>query len=146
MEAPIARPGKIDWKSLLARCSKRRVGNLDRVSGLVVSIGVHCDRGGPVPGRIVNFLESLRESGDFAERWGEDEFLLICPEERGASVQRRLARISRELWDFQLGSLGDFEILFSWGGVEVQDEPVADAIALATMRMQETRRARKSLM
>jgi hypothetical protein len=153
METLAVRPGKIDWKSLLARRARRDSGALGRmienretVSGLVVSIGLHCERNGPVPERILNFMQSLGSAGDICGWSGADEFLLISPAERGASAQRRLARISRELWDFQLGSLGDFAILFSWGGVEAENEPIEDAIALAGMRMQETRRARKAFL
>jgi len=158
METLANRPGKIDWKALLARCSSRGPGFFDQgalprmianrevVSGLVVSIGVLCEGAGPVPARILEFLQSLAGAREVGGRSGEDEFLLICRDERGAAAQRRLARISRELWDFQLGSLGDFAILFSWGGVEAEHEPIEEALALASMRMQETRRGREALM
>jgi hypothetical protein len=151
METTAVRPGKIDWKSLLARCAKsgaleRMIANRERVSGLVVSIGVHCDDHGRVPERVRNFVQSLVGAGEIGGWSGADEFVLMCRAEQGASVQRRLVRISRELWDFQLGPLGDFAILFSWGGVEVENEPVEEAVAMASMRMQETRRARKVLM
>jgi hypothetical protein len=145
--------GKIDWKALLERCSQkstkddalgRMIASRENVSGLAVSIGVQCD--GAMPHRVVEFVQSLAGSGETSGRRGEDEFLLICPQERGAAAQRRLARISRELWDFQLESLGDFRILFSWGGVEVENEPIEDAIEQANMRMRETQRARQTLM
>jgi hypothetical protein len=42
--------------------------------------------------------------------------------------------------------MGDFSILFSWGGVEVQSESIDEAIASANERMKETRRGRKLLM
>src|SRR5271154_110203 len=109
METTAVRPGKIDWKALLARRSQKApdalahlIASGERVSGLVVSIGVHCDAKGPVPSRILNFVQSLAGAGDIGGWSREDEFLLICAGERGASAQRRLARISRELWDFQL--------------------------------------------
>ncbi len=145
--------GKIDWKALLDRCSHksvhddalgRMIAGREKVSGLAVSIGVQCE--GAMPEGVVRFMQSLAGVDDTSGRRGEDEFVLICPSERGASAQRRLARISRELWDFQLESLGDFQILFSWGGVEIDNEPVEDAIEQANMRMQETRRARKTLL
>lgn len=145
--------GKIDWKALLDRCSQkstqddalgRMIAGRENVSGLAVSIGVQCD--GAMPRKVIEFVQSLAGAGETSGRRGEDEFLLICPQERGAAAQRRLARISRELWDFQLESLGDFQILFSWGGVEIDNEPVEDAIEQANMRMQETRRARRTLM
>lgn len=139
MEAVIERTGRrVDWKSLLARRSKK-------VTGLVVSIGVIGQAEGGIPDRVVRFVRSLGGTGDFVYRAGDHEFALIWRGEQGPAAQRRLARISRELWDFQLGSLGDFAILFTWGGVEVEDESIEEAIALATMRMEETRRGRKAL-
>lgn len=70
---------------------------------------------------------------------------MIYPQERGASAQRRLSQIAQQLWDFQLRSLGTFQILFSWGGVEVRSESIEEAIASASERMQETKRGRKLL-
>jgi len=65
---------------------------------------------------------------------------LIYPQERGASAQRRLNQVAQQLWDFQLRSLGSFQILFSWGGVEVRSESIQEAIASASERMQGDRR------
>jgi hypothetical protein len=76
---------------------------------------------------------------------GEDEFLLICPQERGAAAQRRLSQIAQQLWDFQLRSLGSFQILFGWGGLEVRSESNEEAIASARECMQETKRSRNLL-
>lgn len=152
---------KIDWKSLLARTSKktseprgvedqtaieRRIQSGETVTGLVVSIGVQCDDVGVIADRIVNFVRTLVGDSDSAYQASNDDFVLIFPGHPGAAAQRRLAKISRELWAFQLRSLGEFAILFSWGGVDVENEPIEEAIALATMRMQETRRGRKALM
>jgi hypothetical protein len=141
--------GKIDWKSLLARKSKKesgfqRVPEGGTVSGLVVSVGVI--GGGGIPKNVLNFVRGLGGTAEAAYRLSDDEFSLVWSEERGAAAQQRLARISQELWDFQLGSLGDLAILFSWGGVEVENEPLEEALALASMRMQETRRGRMALM
>jgi hypothetical protein len=117
------------------------------VSGLVVSIGVNAARkaDGTLPESVTKLVESLIGSNDFAAQSGEDEFLLIYPQERGASAQRRLSQIAQQLWDFQLRSLGSFQILFSWGGVEVRSEAIEEAIASASERMQETKRGRKLL-
>ena len=142
-------PEKIDWKSLLARHSKKKMG-FERmapggtVSGLVVSIGVI--GGGRIPDNVLNFVRGLGGTAEAAYRLSDDEFSLVWHGERGAPAQQRLARISQELWDFQLGSLGALSVLFSWGGVEVENEPVEEALALASMRMQETRRGRMALM
>jgi hypothetical protein len=117
------------------------------VSGLVVSIGVNATRkaDGALPEQVCQLVQSLIGPGDFAAQSAEDEFLLIYPQERGASAQRKLSQIAQKLWDFQLRSLGSFQILFSWGGVEVQKELLEEAIASASERMQETKRGRKLL-
>lgn len=117
------------------------------VTGLVVSIGVHAARqeGGALPESIGKLVESLIGPDDFAAQSGEEEFLLIYPREQGPSAHRRLSQISQQLWDFQLRSLGTFQILFSWGGVEVQSESIEEAIASASERMNETKRGRKLL-
>jgi hypothetical protein len=117
------------------------------VSGLVVSIGVNAARksDGKLPEAVHELVQSLIGPQDFAAQSSEDEFLLIYPQERGASAQRRLSQIAQQLWDFQLRSLGSFQILFSWGGVEVRSESIEEAIASASERMQETKRGRKLL-
>lgn len=117
------------------------------VSGLVVSIGVNTPRNadGAMPASVNELIQSLLGPRDFAARSADDEFLLIYPEEQGASAQRRLSQIAQQLWDFQLRSLGSFQILFSWGGVEVLGETMEEAIASASERMQETKRGRKLL-
>jgi hypothetical protein len=113
------------------------------ITGLVVSIGVKAN--GSMPQSVHELVQSVIGPNDFAAQSGDDEFLLIYPQERGASAQRRLSEIAQQLWDFQLRSLGSFQILFSWGGVEVRSESIAEAIASASERMQETRRGRKLL-
>ncbi len=117
------------------------------ISGLVVSVGVSAARksDGTLPEPVGQLIGSLIGPNDFAAQAGEDEFLLIYPEERGASAQRRLSEIAQQLWDFQLRCLGTFEILFSWGGLEVRSESIDEAIASASERMQETKRGRKLL-
>ena len=117
------------------------------ITGLVVSIGVNASRNadGSLPESVHELVQSLIGPDDFAAQSGEDEFLLIYPQERGASAQRRLSQIAQRLWDFQLRSLGSFQILFSWGGVEVRSESIEEAIASASERMQETKRGRKLL-
>jgi hypothetical protein len=117
------------------------------ISGLVVSIGVSGAHKveGSMPEAVVQLIQSLMRPGEFACPTGEDEFLLICPAERGGAAQRRLSLIAQRLWDFQLRSLGTFSILFSWGGLEVNGESIEEAVSAATERMQETRRGRKML-
>ena len=119
------------------------------VSGLVVSIGVHTGGlggNGPAssqPDAIRVLIQTLVGPRDFACQVRAEEFLLIYPNENGASAQRRLSYISQRLWDFQLRSLGEASVLFSWGGVEVHSESIDEAVASASERMRETRRSRK---
>lgn len=123
------------------------VQNRRPVSGLVVSIGVNTPRNedGSLPQAVKDLILSLIGPQDFACPANAEEYLLIYPNERGASAQRKLNQIAQQLWDFQLRSLGQFQILFSWGGVEVTSESIEEAIASANERMQETRRGRKLL-
>ncbi len=164
--------GKTDWNSLLARRAERSaapaapkdsgevpagfhdgfvlsqlVQSRKPVSGLVVSIGVNTprDSDGSMPDAVKGLIQSLIGPEDFACQSSDEEFLLIYPNEAGAPAQRRLSQIAQQLWDFQLRSLGTFQILFSWGGVEVRSESIEEAIASANERMQETRRGRKLL-
>lgn len=171
--APAPTAAKKDWEALLTRRGARArqaapavenlghvpagfhegfvlrqlVQNRQPVSGLVVSIGVNAERDadGTVPQPVMELVQSLIGPGDFACQTNAEEFLLIYPAERGAAAQRRLSHIAQQLWDFQLRSLGAFQILFSWGGVEVHSEAIDEAIASANERMQETRRGRKLL-
>ena len=109
------------------------------LSGLVVSIGIS----GQVTPAVSELMRGLLGSTDFACQSGADEFLLIYPNERGASAQRKLSTISQQLWNFQLNALGEYSIVFSWGGVEARSEPVEMVIASANDRMQETKRGRR---
>ena len=114
------------------------------VSGLVVSIGVSAahENGEADLVAVRNMIQSLMGSHDFAAASAPDEYLLIFPQERGASAQKRLSEIAQCLWDFQLRTRAEASVLFSWGGVEVRGELIEDAIASASERMQETRRSR----
>src|SRR5262249_8756311 len=78
------------------------------VTGLVVSIGVSA----AAEPRVREFITTLLAPGDFAATSAPGEFLLLFPEERGASAQRRLARIGQQLWDFQVESLGHGAVFF----------------------------------
>jgi hypothetical protein len=112
-------------------------------SGLIVSIGVDAGEAGLQAARPA--IESLLQAGELGGPTGSDEFILLLPAERGASAQRRVSRIAQQLWDFQLGSLGRFGVQFSWGGVEVRNDALDEAVASAAERMRDTRRGRQSL-
>ncbi len=136
-------PAGFQPREVLSRLMQARPS----INGLVISIGVNVmhQADGPVPNLAADLIPSLIRPGEFACQSNEEEFLLICPSERGASAHRRLGQIAQQLWDFQLSSLGQFSILFSWGGIEVRDEPIDEAVASAYERMQETRSRRKLL-
>ena len=115
-------------------------------TGLVVSINVN-DNDSSMwhsPGlmqSVGSHIASLLRENDFACRTAYDEFVLVCQGEQGAESQRWLNHISERLWDFQLRGLGAASILFSWGAVQAQDQPLAEAIASAAERMRETKRS-----
>lgn len=134
----------------------RHMAHAGTFSGVVVSIGIndyaaHLEKSGPERmAELMVAVESmvaglLRAQVDFACRSGDDEFLLIFPNEQGADAQRRLATISERLWNFQLRSSGTPAILFCWGAVEVQAETLADSVASASERMHQTKRNRKAI-
>jgi len=111
-------------------------------TGLVVLVGIANSRTPSREHPAQPFIEGILCPADFACRYGKDEFLIICPELRGAEAQRRLNEISERLWNFQLRGQGSFSVLFSWGGIGVENEPLSEAIASATERMQQTKRSR----
>lgn len=119
--------------------------NREAFTGLVVSIGVndadsslwHNQR---LMQSISSFIGTLLNEKDYYCRIAFDEFVMVCPGDPGSVSQRRLNHISERLWDYQLRGVGASSILFSWGGVQVQNEPLAEAVAAATDRMRQTKR------
>jgi hypothetical protein len=91
------------------------------------------------------YIAGLLNEHEFACRTDKEEFLIVCPGTQGAEAQRRLNDVSERLWDFQLRGIGTYAIRFSWGGVEVQNQPLADAIDSATERMRLTKRIRNPI-
>lgn len=115
-------------------------------SGLAVSIGVNESDSSMwhsvgLMQSVGSYIAGLLREKDFACRTDYDEFIVVCCGEHGAQSQRRLNQISERLWDYQLRGIGTSSILFSWGGVEVQDQPLAEAVASAVDRMRQTKRA-----
>ncbi len=115
-------------------------------SGLVVSIGINDSDSSMWHSQglvqsVGTYIARLLREKDFSCRTSYDEFVMVCRGEQGAESQRRLNQISERLWDYQLRGIGACSVLFSWGGVEVQDQPLAEAIASATERMRETKRS-----
>jgi len=120
--------------------------NREIFSGLVVSIGVNDTDSSMWHSQglmqsVGTYISGLLREKDFACRTGYDEFILVCAGEQGAPSQRRLNHISEQLWDYQLRGFGTCSILFSWGGVQVQNESLAEAVASAVDRMRQTKRA-----
>jgi hypothetical protein len=139
--APLSRPGRMMQQPELEEMLQSR----ELFTGLVVSIGIN-DSDSSMwhsPGlmqSVGNYLVTLLQEQDFCCRTGYDEFVMVCRGAQGAQAQRRLNRISERLWDYQLRRFSACSILFTWGGVQVQDETLAGAMASANERMRETKR------
>jgi hypothetical protein len=119
-------------------------------TGLVVSIGINDSDSSMWHSQglmqsVGSHIAGLLKEQDFSCRTAYDEFVMVCPGEQGAQSQRRLNHISERLWDYQLRGIGSCSILFSWGGVQVQNQSLAEAVASATERMRETKRSGNSL-
>jgi hypothetical protein len=119
-------------------------------SGLVVSIGINDSdssmwRSQGLMQSVSAYMTGLLREKDLSCRTAYDEFVLVCCGEHGAQSQRRLNHISERLWDYQLRGMGACSILFSWGGVQVQDQPLAEAVASAVDRMRQTKRTSPAL-
>jgi hypothetical protein len=121
---------------VLTRLVERR----QPISGLVVSIGLAQEKdpnqesntSETAPASVRTLIESMIGPGDFAAQSGKEEYLLIYPGVRGTAAQRKLSEVAQQLWDFQLRSMGQFSVQFSWGGVEVRSESIQEAIASAS--------------
>jgi hypothetical protein len=114
-------------------------------SGLVVSIGINESDSSMWHSQglmqsVGGYIAGLLRETDFSCRTAYDEFIVVCCGEHGAQSQRRLNHFSERLWDYQLRGIGACSILFSWGGVQVQDQPLAEAVASAVERMRQTKR------
>jgi GGDEF domain-containing protein len=122
-------------------------------TGVIVAIGINdyeslreklsTGEGAETLAATERMVQAILRPNDFACRFREDEFILLFPGESGASAQRRLFQVSEKLWDFQLRSLGNLSLMFSWGGYEVQSELLSEAVASARERMFQTKRSRK---
>lgn len=134
--------GLFDYAVLQKQASEGKTFN-----GLAVSIGMNAvDRQNV--GIVHGFLGSLMDATDFACWSDTDQFLLVCSDLSGDAAQRRLARITEKLWDFQLRSMGSLNVQFAWGGKEGRGgaERLNDVVASAIEQMHETRDARRNRM
>lgn len=123
-------------------------------SGVAVSIGINdfealrerltaAGDAGEALMPVQKLIESMLRPEDFASRFADDEYVLLFPGECGSTAQRRLFQVSEKLWDFQLRSLGQLAVMFSWGGLEVSNDSLSSAVAAARERMYQTRRNRR---
>ena len=142
IELPDGDPSPIP-SGMFERASLEALLEADRpFTGLVVLVGIDNRRNHREEHPAQSFIEGLLGPADFACRNNDDQFLMICPGLHGAEAQRRLNEISERLWNFQLRGQGSFSVLFSWGGIGSENEPLSKAIASAHERMQQTRRSR----
>jgi hypothetical protein len=119
-------------------------------TGTAVSIGINDADGSMwhstgLVRSVANHIAGLLGEHEFACRTAYDEFLIVCPEGQGAGLPSRLQQISERLWDYQLNGSRARSILFNWGGVQIQNQPLADAITSATDRMRQTKRVSNSI-
>jgi hypothetical protein len=127
---------------VLARISKP-------FTGLVVLIDLiasqrHSSRNEGLLHSVTGCVASLLGENDFGCRTAEDEFVMICHGLVGIEAQRRLNRISEQLWQFQQRGHGAYSLLFSWGGVGKSGSPLSEAIHSAVNRMNQLNRNRAS--
>ena len=140
----IAVPTGFQDYSILAEALESEA--LFRGTILAISVNNFADRTPPEGETlkdITRFIESLLTPSDLGCQSGDDEFLLILPDELGAPAQRRLQYVSQRLWDYQIRSVGSRTIMFSWGAAEITGETLRDAIASAKERMMQTKRNRE---
>ncbi|MGA2601642.1 MAG: hypothetical protein ABSH09_32145, partial [Bryobacteraceae bacterium] len=75
-------------------------------TGLVIALGVNQNDGRAASRdeilSVNAFVRSLLRPEDFACRTANDDFLILCPGEKGVEAKQRLNQISERLWDFQL--------------------------------------------
>ncbi len=87
-------------------------------------------------------LNSLVGPNDSVQRLENNEFLLLYPGQSGDGAQKRLFQLSERLWDYQLRSLGNVNLSFSWGGLEVSSMTLEEVTTAARDRMYQSRRTR----
>lgn len=129
---------------------QRAIGSGKAFNGLVISIAVsEIDGRMPQNADVMNsvgfFIKGLLSKGEFACRSAEDEFLVIGAGLEKAEAQRRLNQVAEQLWDYELRGVSTWSLLFSWGGVDVYQMHLSEAIAMAAERMTQTRRGRKTV-
>jgi len=115
-------------------------------TGVVISIGINEDgqdwHSQAVLDSVNSYIQGLLGPEDFGCQTDTQEYVIACPGHQGANAQRRFSQISERLWDYQLRGMSVHSISFSWGGVTVNEESLAEAIYAATERMRQSVRSR----
>ena len=129
---------------------ERAITNGRKFRGLVIAIGVNDIDGRPANNNDVMqaigfYIRGLLGENEFACRAGEAEFLIVCSGIEGAEAQRRVTKVSEQLWDYQLRGARTSSILFCSGASDVHHQPLQEAIAMANEQMYQTRRNRKTV-
>src|SRR5271165_7177848 len=113
-------------------------------TGLVTCISVKDMDEKVINNKVTSFLTELARPSDLLCRPSKDEFVLLCPDERGSDSRRRLGSISQQLWDYQLRNLSNFSVQFSWGSETAWRARLSDALEAARDNMATTRRTREA--
>src|SRR5271166_4524981 len=113
-------------------------------TGLVICISVKDMDEKVINNKVTSFLTELARPSDLLCRPSKDEFVLLCPDERGSDSRRRLGSISQQLWDYQLRNLSNFSVQFSWGSETAWRARLSDALEAARDNMATTRRTREA--
>ncbi len=112
-------------------------------TGVVICISVKDMDERVINNKVISFLTELARPSDVLCRASKDEFVLLCPDERGSDSRRRLGSISQQLWDYQLRNLSNFSVQFSWGSEDAWRAKLSDALEAARDNMAASRRTRE---
>src|SRR5271165_4889342 len=113
-------------------------------TGLVICISVKDMEEKVINNKVTSFLTELARPSDLLCRPSKDDFVLLCPDERGSDSRRRLGSISQQLWAYQLRNLSNFSVQFSWGSETAWRARLSDALEAARDNMATTRRTREA--
>jgi len=109
-------------------------------TGLVVLINVGTSHGRSSRNEglyqsVMSCVAGMLGANEFGCRTTDDEFVMVCTGLQGAEAQRRLKWIADQLWEHQQRGQGTFSLLFSWGGIGVEEATLRTAMASAVNRM-----------
>ena len=87
----------------------------------------------------VKLINGIVREKDFAVRIDDDKWVMIFSGELGNTAQRRIDSVAEKFWDYQLRNLGQAQLRFSTGAVQVERESLSEAVASAQERMEQLR-------